>query len=239
VWPWKLREMLKVQDLHAYYQKSHVLQGVDMHIGKGEVVALLGRNGVGRSTFCKSIMGQVVSTGSIRFGGQEITGLAPHQIACLGIGYVPETRNIFAGLTTRQNLMLGVKPRQKTRLWSPERLFELFPNLEERADVDASLLSGGEQQMLTIGRTLMGDPELILIDEPTEGLSPIVARKVADLIEKIRQGGVSIVLVEQKLAFALNISSRVYVMGHGRMVFSGDSRELMKRKDIRMEWLEV
>lgn len=210
-----------------------------MEIGNGEIVALLGRNGVGRSTFCKSVMGQVALAGSIQFNGSEVAGLKTHEIACRGIGYVPESRNIFPGLTTRQNLMLGVKSRQRTHRWTMDRLFGMFPNLRERAEVDASVLSGGEQQMLTICRTLMGDPDLILIDEPTEGLSPIMVRSVAGLVEEIRRCGVAVLLVEQKLSFALDIADRIYVMGHGKMVFDGRPQELLEHKDVRREWLEV
>ena len=233
--------MLNVTDLHAYYGKSHILQGVDMTVGEGEIVALLGRNGVGRSTTCKAVMGDVAPQGSVRFRGQEIAGRKAFEIARLGIGYVPENRDIFPGLTTRQNLILGLKPGQQDGQgrWSMADMFGLFQNLADRADVEASVLSGGEQQMLTICRTLMGDPDLIMVDEPTEGLSPQMTARVGGLLEEIARRGVSILLVEQKLAIALKISHRVYVMGHGRMVFEGTPAELEAREDIRREWLEV
>ena len=233
--------MLEVQDLHAYYGKSHILQGVDMHIGAGEVVSLLGRNGVGRSTTVKAIMGEVEPQGSIKFRGEEIAGKTSFEIANLGLGYVPENRDIFPGLTTRQNLILGIKPGQKegTGRWTIENMFDMFSNLKERADVEASVMSGGEQQMLTMCRTLMGDPDLVMIDEPTEGLSPQMVKRVADVLQEIARRGVSTLLVEQKLSIAMDIAHRVYVMGHGKVVFEGTPDELRNREDVRKEWLEV
>lgn len=233
--------MLTVNDVHAYYGKSHILQGVNMQVAEGEIVALLGRNGVGRSTLCKSIIGEVPPVGSVQFKGKEIAGFKPFEIARLGIGYVPENRDIFPGMTTRQNLMLGVQPGQKSSesRWSMEMLFSQFSNLRERADVEASVLSGGEQQMLTMCRSLMGDPDFIMIDEPTEGLSPQMTAKVAELLQTIAAKGVAILLVEQKLAIALDVAQRVYVMGHGQVVFDGTPAELKERADVRKEWLEV
>ena len=233
--------MLEVTDLNAYYGKSHILRGVNLKIEKGEIVSLLGRNGVGRSTTCKAIMGEVEPIGSVKFNGNELAGKKAFEIAKSGLGYVPENRDIFPGLTTRQNLELGTKSGQditKSR-WSIDDMYNLFENLRNRADVDASFLSGGEQQMLTMCRTLMGDPEVIMIDEPTEGLSPQMTTRVADLLNEISSRGVSILLVEQKLAIAMKISHRVYVMGHGQIVFEGTPAELDKRDDIRKEWLEV
>ena len=233
--------MLEVKDLNAFYGKSHILRGVDFHIAKGEIVALLGRNGVGRSTTCKAIMGEVAPIGSIKFKEEEIAGKKAFEIAKLGLGYVPENRDVFPGLTTKQNLQLGIKPGQDVdnSRWSLEDMYNLFENLKNRADVEASFLSGGEQQMLTMCRTLMGDPEVIMIDEPTEGLSPQMTKRVADLLNEISSRGVSILLVEQKLAIAMKISQRVYVMGHGQIVFEGTPEELEDREDIRKEWLEV
>ncbi len=233
--------MLEVTDLNAYYGKSHILRGVNLKIENGEIVSLLGRNGVGRSTTCKAIMGEVEPVGSVKFNGTELAGKKAFEIANAGLGYVPENRDIFPGLTTRQNLELGTKSRQdmsKSR-WSIDDMFNLFENLKNRADVEASFLSGGEQQMLTMCRTLMGDPEVIMIDEPTEGLSPQMTTRVADLLNEISSRGVSILLVEQKLSIAMKISHRVYVMGHGQIVFEGTPKELEKRDDIRKEWLEV
>lgn len=233
--------MLEVTDLHAYYGKSHILQGVNMNIQEGEIVALLGRNGVGRSTTCKAIMGDVPPVGSVKFKGQEIAGKKPFEIANIGLGYVPENRDIFPGMTTRQNLILGLKPGQKDGVgrWSMENMFELFSNLRDRADVEASVLSGGEQQMLTMCRTLMGDPEFIMIDEPTEGLSPQMTQRVADLLQEIAKRKIATLLVEQKLAIAMDIADRVYVMGHGQVVFEGTPEDLKNRDDVRKEWLEV
>ena len=233
--------MLEVTDLNAYYGKSHILRGVNLKIENGEIVSLLGRNGVGRSTTCKAIMGEVEPLGSVKFNGIELAGKKAFEIANAGLGYVPENRDIFPGLTTRQNLELGTKSGQdmtKSR-WSIDDMFNLFENLKNRADVEASFLSGGEQQMLTMCRTLMGDPEVIMIDEPTEGLSPQMTTRVAELLNEISSRGVSILLVEQKLAIAMKISHRVYVMGHGQIVFEGTPAELDKRDDIRKEWLEV
>ena len=233
--------MLEVKGLNAFYGKSHILRGVDFYISKGEIVALLGRNGVGRSTTCKAIMGEVPPVGSIKFKEEEIAGRKAFEIAKLGLGYVPENRDIFPGLTTKQNLQLGIKPGQDVAnsRWNLEDMYDLFENLKNRADVEASFLSGGEQQMLTMCRTLMGDPEVIMIDEPTEGLSPQMTKRVADLLNEISNRGVSILLVEQKLSIAMKISHRVYVMGHGQIVFEGTPAELDKREDIRKEWLEV
>jgi branched-chain amino acid transport system ATP-binding protein len=231
--------MLTVTDLHAYYGKSHILQGVTFEVGEGEIVGLLGRNGAGRSTTIKTIMGQVPPQGSIRFKGQEIAGRKRHQIARLGLGYVPEERAIFPGLTVRQNLILGLKGRQESGRWRMEEMFERFPNLQARADVPGGVLSGGEQQMLTICRTLMGDPDLIMIDEPTEGLAPQVVEQVGEFLTEIAARGVSILLVEQKLTIALKVSERLYVMGRGRIVFEGTPADLRANEAVRKEWLEV
>ncbi|MCZ6859940.1 MAG: ABC transporter ATP-binding protein [Alphaproteobacteria bacterium] len=231
--------MLEVRDLHAYYGKSHILQGVNFTVGNGEIVGLLGRNGVGRTTTIKAIIGEVTPQGSITFKGREIAGMKSHEIARLGLGHVPENRDIFPTLTTRENLLLGIKdPKAKSR-WTIEDMFELFPNLRQRADIAGGALSGGEQQMLTMCRTLMGDPELIMIDEPTEGLAPMLTTQVAELLEEIAKRGVSILLVEQKLTIALNISHRLYIMGHGSIVFEGTPKDLSANKKIRKEWLEV
>ena len=231
--------MLQVKDLHAYYGKSHILDGVHLNVGEGEIVSLLGRNGVGRSTTIKSIMGQVDHTGSVLFQGKDIGSLPTYQIARRGLGYVPENREIFPALTTRQNLLLGMKSGKKAGRWNEEDMFTLFPRLRERADAPAGVMSGGEQQMLTLCRTLMGDPDLIMIDEPTEGLAPKIVEQMAHLFEEIRNRGVSILLVEQKLTIALKISQRVYVMGHGSIVFEGSPEELRSNDNVRKEWLEV
>ena len=231
--------MLEVEGLHAYYGKSHILQGVDMRIDAGEVVSLLGRNGVGRSTTVKAIMGEVPPQGSIRFNGCDIAGLPSYRIARLGLGYVSEHRDIFPSLTVRQNLVLGIKDTRRPGKWRLEDMLKMFPNLAARADTAAGVLSGGEKQMLTICRTLMGDPELIMIDEPTEGLAPLIVQQVGDLIAEIARRGLAILLVEQKLSIAMRISHRVYVMGHGRIVFEGTPAELKANEAVRKEWLEV
>ena len=231
--------MLAVRGLNAYYGKSHILQGVELDVGAGEVVSLIGRNGVGRSTTLKAIIGEVPPVGSIRFKGREIAGMPSYRIARLGLGYVPENRDIFPGLTVRQNLILGLKDARRHGRWRIEDMLAMFPNLAERADAQAGVLSGGEKQMLTICRTLMGDPELIMIDEPTEGLAPLIVAQVAKFMTEIAQRGIAILLVEQKLKIALEISARVYVMGHGAIVFEGTPGELTMNQALRREWLEV
>ncbi len=231
--------MLEVRDLHALYGKSHILQGVDLAVGEGEIVSLLGRNGVGRSTACKAIMGLVPPVGQISFKGRPIAGLRPDQIAHAGVGYVPEDRQVFPGLTVKQNLELGLKRAGVFGRWTFDDVFSLFPNLGNRQDNPAGVLSGGEQQMLTMCRTLMGDPDLVIIDEPTEGLAPRLVEQVGRLLDEIARRGTAILLVEQKLTIALKISHRLYVMGHGRIVFSGSPAELTANATIRKEWLEV
>jgi branched-chain amino acid transport system ATP-binding protein len=231
--------MLEVKDLHAYYGRSHILQGVNLKVGNGEIVSLLGRNGVGRSTVCKTIMGLVAPQGSIIYQGEEIAGYKPHTIAQKGIGFVPEDRWIFPGLTVLQNLQLGLKKRNAQGRWTIEDVFEMFPKLGERSNVHGGLISGGEQQMLTICRTLMGDPNFVMIDEPTEGLAPKLVDQVGRLIEEIAQRGISVLLVEQKLNIALKISQRLYIMGHGQIVFEGTSEDFAADQSVRKEWLEV
>jgi branched-chain amino acid transport system ATP-binding protein len=231
--------MLEVDNLHAYYGKSHILQGVSFRVGDGEIVSLLGRNGAGRSTTVKTIMGQVPPAGSIRFNGERIDGLPPHAIARKGLAYVPEDRAIFPTLTVRENLLLGMKATRTGGRWSIDDMFALFPLLGERADAPGGVLSGGEQQMLTICRSLMGDPDLLMVDEPTEGLAPRMVALVRELLEKIAARGIAILIIEQKLTIALAICHRLYVMGHGRIVFEGNPRELRANDAIRKEWLEV
>ena len=231
--------MLKVSDLHAFYGKSHILQGVNFHVAEGEIVSLLGRNGVGRSTTDKTIMGEVEPQGSIQFKGQEIAGKKSFEIAHLGLGYVPENRDIFPTLTVRQNLVLGMKSNTSQSRWDIDEIFSMFPNLAERADGPGGALSGGEQQMLCMCRTLMGDPDMIMIDEPTEGLAPKIVEQLAQLLQEIAKRGVSILLVEQKLSIALKISNRLYVMGHGKVVYEGTPDSLLQANDVKAEWLEV
>ncbi|WP_374674351.1 ABC transporter ATP-binding protein [Ideonella sp.] len=231
--------MLQVDNLHAYYGKSHVLHGVRMGVGEGEIVSLLGRNGSGRSTTVKAIMGLVDATGSVRWRGQELVGRKAFEIAHLGLGYVPENRDIFPKLTVHQNLLLGQKSARRRGRWDFDDMYAMFPRLKERQHTEAGVLSGGEQQMLTLCRTLMGDPDLIMIDEPTEGLAPKIVELVADYLRELKRRGISVLLVEQKLTIALEVSERCLVMGHGQIVFEGTPESLKADAYIRKEWLEV
>ena len=231
--------MLKVDQLHAYYGKSHVLHGVNFHVAPGEIVALLGRNGSGRSTTAKAIMGMVHAEGSVEWKGQSLLGRKPFEIAHLGLGYVPESRDIFPGLTVQQNLLLGQKGAGKASRWSFDDMYAMFPRLKEREHTEAGVLSGGEQQMLTLCRTLMGDPDLIMIDEPTEGLAPKIVELVGEYLQRLKQRGISVLLIEQKLTIAMHISDRAVVMGHGSIVFDGTPAELRADAGTRKEWLEV
>ena len=232
-------KLLKLDIVHAYYGKSHVLHGVSFEVCSGEIVALLGRNGSGRSTTVKTIMGLVDGTGSIAWRGREILGRKAFEIAHAGIGYVPENRDIFPGLTVQQNLALGQKKAGKSGRWSFDDMYQMFPRLKERQHTEAGVLSGGEQQMLTLCRTLMGDPELIMIDEPTEGLAPKIVELVAEYLLVLKRRGIAVLLVEQKLTIALAVADRCLVMGHGQIVFEGTPAELRANAAIRKEWLEV
>jgi len=231
--------MLHIDNLHAFYGKSHVLHGVSFDVQPGEIVALLGRNGSGRSTTAKAIMGLVDSQGQIDWKGQAIVGKKAFEIAHLGIGYVPENRDIFPKLTVHQNLLLGQKGKGTGSRWSFNDMYQMFPRLLERQHTEAGVLSGGEQQMLTLCRTLMGDPDLIIIDEPTEGLAPKIVELVGEYLKKLKDKGISVLLIEQKLTIAMKISDRALVMGHGSIVFSGTPAELNENTYIRKEWLEV
>jgi branched-chain amino acid transport system ATP-binding protein len=230
--------LLVVENLQAWYGKSHVLHGVDLCVGRGEIVSLLGRNGVGRSTTARAIMAMVDATGTIRFAGHDLTKRATHEIARLGVGYVPESRDVFPTLTVEENLKLGIRRSGRSQ-WSYADVWRLFPRLQERARTPAGVLSGGEQQMLTLARTMMGDPELVIIDEPTEGLAPKIVELVGRFLLELRDRGLAILLIEQKLTIALQVSQRVYVMGHGHMVFTGTPEELKNNTTVRQEWLEV
>lgn len=231
--------MLKIENLHAFYGKSHVLHGVQFDVGAGEIVALLGRNGSGRSTTAKAIMGMVDCTGVVDWKGQHTIGKKPYEIAHLGIGYVPENRDIFPKLTVHQNLLLGQKGKGKGSRWQFDDMYDMFPRLKERQHTEAGVLSGGEQQMLTLCRTLMGDPDLIIIDEPTEGLAPKIVELVGEYLKKLKTRGISVLLIEQKLTIAMAISDRALVMGHGSIVFQGTPDTLRADAYIRKEWLEV
>ena len=238
--------MLEVEGLHAHYAKSHILHGVSFTVDAGEIVCLLGRNGVGKSTTLKSLMGLIKpSAGSVSFKGRDITGLPAHRVARLGLGYVPEERRIFPTITVKENLLMGIKIGQRavTRAngngWTLERVYEFFPRLREREAQRAGTLSGGEQQMLTTARTLMGNPELLLVDEPTEGLAPMIVVQVERILTEIHRGGTPILLVEQSMETALALAHRVYVMSKGQIVFTGSVAELKSNELVRKEYLEV
>jgi len=235
--------LLQIRGLHAYYGKSHILHGVDLDIGKGEIVSLLGRNGAGRSTLAKAIMGQVRATGLILFNNEPVLGLRACQIARKGIGYVPENRQIFPALSVDQNLLLGEKTginaTEPTQRWCLQDMYQLFPQLSERRTIAAGRLSGGEQQMLTLCRTLMGNPALIIIDEPMEGLAPKIAVQVAECFGVLKIRGVSILLIEQKRSIALTIAQKIAVIGRGTIVFEGPRNAFDAADAIRAEWLEV
>ncbi len=233
--------LLQVRDLHVHYGKSHILHGVTFQVGKGEVLSLLGRNGSGRSTTLKAIMGLVSPTsGEVRFNGQDLAGARPYRVCRAGVSFVPEEREIFANLTVDENLRMGEQPpRNDTPSWTVDQMFDYFPLLKERRKTKAGNLSGGEQQMLTICRSLLGNPQVLLIDEPTEGLAPKIVAVVKDAIRDIHRRGVSVVLVEQKLTIALKVSTQVCVMGHGRIVFHGTPDELTNNPQLLKEWLAV
>lgn len=231
--------MLTLEGVHAYYGKSHILHGVSFHIGPGEIVALLGRNGSGRSTTAKAIMGMVKVDGALVWKQQSILQRKPYEIARMGIGYVPENREIFSSLTVHQNLMLGQKQSRAVGRWTFDDMYEMFPRLKERQHTEAGVLSGGEQQMLTLCRTLMGDPDLIIIDEPTEGLAPKIVELVGAYLLRLKERGISVLLIEQKLTIAMSVSDRALVMGHGQVVFAGTPTELDNAPAVRAEWLEV
>jgi len=233
--------LLEVEGLHAHYDKSHILHGVHLSIGAGEIVSLLGRNGSGRSTTLKTIMGLVrPSAGSVRLDGVDLAGERAFRIARAGLGYVPEEREIFANLTVDENMRIGMQAaRPGVPRWTPEQMYGYFPQIKERRDTQAGMLSGGEQQMLTICRSLLGNPRVILIDEPTEGLAPKIVEVVTEVVRDICRQGVAVLLVEQKLTIALRVAERVYVMGHGQIVFEGTPAALRGAPDVRRDWLEV
>ena len=233
--------LLEVEGLHAHYDKSHILRGVHLTIGKGEIVSLLGRNGSGRSTTLKAIMGLVPpSAGSVRLDGVDLAGVRAFRVARAGLAYVPEEREIFANLTVDENMRIGMQTaRRGAPQWTPEQMYGYFPQIKERRDTQAGMLSGGEQQMLTICRSLLGNPRVILIDEPTEGLAPRVVEVDTEVVRDICRRGVAVLLVEQKLTIALRVAERVYVMGHGQVVFEGTPAALRGAPDVRRDWLEV
>jgi branched-chain amino acid transport system ATP-binding protein len=233
--------ILKLSSIHTFYGQSHILHGISLDINEGEIVALLGRNGVGKSTTLKSIMGLVPpKEGSVQFKGKELSGMWPYQICRRGIGYIPEDRRIFPTLTVRQNLLVGIKPKQKPNTgWTVERIYDKFPQLEMRDSQKGAHLSGGEQQMLTIGRALMGNPELLLIDEPTEGLAPLLVEMVVNILEETRKQGIPILLVSQAVELTRELADRVYVMSKGEIVFKGTTTDFYADEEITKKYIEV
>jgi len=234
--------LLDVKELNTFYDQSHILQGISLGVDRGEIVCLLGRNGVGKSTTLKSIIGLVSPrSGEIFFKGQNVAGLPPHTIAKMGVGYVPEDRRIFPTLSVRENLIMGIKPGQKSNGegWSIGKVYKYFPSLEKRDKQRGAHLSGGEQQMLTIARTLMGNPGVILIDEPTEGLAPLIVATVEQVIQDIHKHDIPVLLVEQNMRVALRLAGRIYVISKGRIVFQGTRQELKEAHEVREKYLEV
>ncbi|MGA3117228.1 MAG: ABC transporter ATP-binding protein [Syntrophobacteraceae bacterium] len=238
--------LLECHDLNTYYGSSHVLQGISLNVSEGEFVCLLGRNGMGKSTTLKTIMGLVQPrSGKVIFQGRDITGFAPFKAARAGLGYVPEERRIFPDLTVIDNLRLGVKGGKirnpgDPNVWTIERVFQHFPKLGERSESKGRFLSGGEQQMLSIGRSLMGNPKLLIVDEPTEGLAPLMVQEVRNVLEEINlKAGVSILMVEHNLRVALSLANRVYLMGKAHIGFNGTTQELKDNDSVRQKYLEV
>ncbi|HVP79145.1 MAG TPA: ABC transporter ATP-binding protein [Thermodesulfobacteriota bacterium] len=234
--------LLEIREINTFYGESHILQGISLNVDSGETVSILGRNGVGKTTTLKSIIGLLIPrSGSILFDGREISGLPPYEIANIGIGYVPEDRRIFPKLTVRENLLIGIKPGQKREKegWTVEKFYDYFPNLKDRDKQKGAYLSGGEQQMLTIARSLMGNPGILLLDEPTEGLAPKIVARLEEVIQDIHQHGVAILLVEQNMQVVLRLATRLYVMSKGTIVFDGTAQELEKGHGIRQKYLEV
>ena len=236
--------LLDATNLNTYYGESHALQDMSISVDEGEVVALLGRNGMGKSTTMKTIMGLLKPrSGKVVFDGKDVTGLRPHKVALAGIGYVPEDRRIFPNLTVLDNLMMGVKGGKvdpsNPSAWTIERIFDHFPFMRDRTNQKGALLSGGEQQMLTIGRTLMGNPRLLMVDEPTEGLSPVMVKEVRDVLKQISKSGIAILLVEHNLKVAMSLADRVYLMGKAHLGFTGTIAELDADPEVRAKYLEV
>lgn len=235
--------LLEVKELNTYYGMSHVLQGISLTIDEGEVVALLGRNGMGKSTTLKSVMGMVKpSSGQIIYKGDDITGNPPFRVARLGIGYVPEDRRIFPNLTVDDNLTMGIKHGRAAKAgnsnaWSLDRVYDHFPKLKERCNQKGSLLSGGEQQMLAIGRALMGRPELLLLDEPSMGIAPLVVREIYNVVKQLNQAGTTVLLVEQNARAALKVAHHSYVLERGEIVLEGLAAELLDNPKVKEHYL--
>ena len=237
--------LLEIERLNTYYGESHALRDFSLTVGEGEIVALLGRNGMGKSTALKSVMGLVrARSGRVLYRGSDLAGAPPYKVARAGIGYVPEERRIFPNLSVLDNLSMGIKrgraaAHRSATTWTVERIYQHFPFMRERTLQKGRLLSGGEQQMLAIARTLMGNPDLVLVDEPTEGLAPLVVKEVRDVLAEVNRAGVSILLVEHNLKVAMSLAHRVYLMGKAHVGFSGTVEELDAQPEIRARYLEV
>jgi len=232
--------MLELVDIHTYYGESYVLQGISLEVDDGSVVALLGRNGMGKTTTIRSIIGFTPPRrGVIRFKGREITGLPAYRIAQMGLGLVPQGRRIFPSLSVRENLLMSARTGGRGEVWTLEKVYSLFPILKERASQRGTLLSGGEQQMLCIGRALMTNPDLILMDEPSEGLAPLIVRQVREIIKQLHQTGLSVLLVEQNLRLALEVADYIYILSKGEVVYQSTPDELRKDEDVQTKHLGV
>ena len=232
--------MLELSDIHTYYGESHVLQGISLNVDQGSVVALLGRNGMGKTTTIRSIIGLTPPrSGMVRFKGKDITGLQPFQIAQLGIGYIPQGRHIFRSLTVKENLTMSARNIERPGAWSLDRAYSFFPILKERANLMGTLLSGGEQQMLNIARALMTNPDLLLMDEPSEGLAPIIVREIGRIIGQLKQSGFSILLVEQNLPMTLSVADYAYIICRGTIVYKSTPEELEKNDEVKNIYLGV
>jgi branched-chain amino acid transport system ATP-binding protein len=232
--------MLELIDVHTYYGGSYVLQGISLEVAKCSVIALLGRNGMGKTTTIRSIIGFTPPRrGVIRFKGKEITGLQPHQVSQMGIGLVPQGRRIFPSLSVKENLLMAARGERKAEAWTLDKVYSLFPILKERTNYKGNFLSGGEQQMLTIARALMTNPDLLLMDEPSEGLAPIIVQEVGRIISQLKQSGFSILLVEQNLSMALGLADYVYIISKGVIVYESKPQELRANEKIKAKYLGV
>ena len=232
--------MLELNDIHTYYGDSHILQGLTMSIGEGKIVALLGRNGMGKTTTIRSIIGFIAPRmGKILFKGQDITGLPSHEIARMGFGLIPQGRRIFPSLSVEENLTVAARSNEKFDPYILETIYDIFPILKKRAKLKGNLLSGGEQQMLCIGRALMTNPDLLLMDEPSEGLAPLIVKEIAQIIRGLRERGISILLVEQNLYLACSTADYVYVINKGAIVYECKPQDLLSNEEVRVTYLGV
>jgi branched-chain amino acid transport system ATP-binding protein len=232
--------MLELIDVHTYYGESYILQGISIEVGEGSVVAIVGRNGMGKTTIIRSIIGFTPpSRGVVRFKNKDITGFQPNKIAQMGMGLVPQGRRIFSFLSVKENLTMSARSMGKPEAWSLENIYSVFPILKERATYKGNLLSGGEQQMLAIGRALMTNPDLLLMDEPSEGLAPVIVQEVGHIISQLKKSGFSILLVEQNLPMALDVADYVYVVGRGAIVYQCTPKELENNEEIKSKYIGV